>query len=247
MLRLILSIVLLLLSASHPSLASSLAAGEPLTEAIARELLGEALQDRQGGGRFRVMVERPHLPLANRSAADTELAVEALHHDRHSGRFQAVLVGRIDGQTRFRLPVHGRAQSLVALPVLGRPLAPGEIVSERDLQWITVRSGRLQPESLTDPEQLLGAEARKRLLPGRVLTARDLGPPLLVRRGRPVRLIYLQPGLQLTALGTAQDDGALGDAVRVVNADSRQQLQGTASGPDEVTVGTVGGDWPAGH
>jgi flagella basal body P-ring formation protein FlgA len=61
-----------------------------------------------------------------------------------------------------------------------------------------------------------------------------------VRRGRPVRLIYLQPGLQLTALGTAQDDGALGDAVRVVNADSRQQLQGTASGPDEVTVGTIG-------
>lgn len=246
MLRLIFPIVLLF-SASHSGLAASLAAGEPLTEAIARELLGEALQDRQGVGAFRVMIERPHLPLANRSTAATELAVEALHHDRHSGRFQAALVGRIDGQTRFRLPVHGRAQALVELPVLGRPLAPGEIVRQGDLQWITVRSGRLQPESLTDPEQLLGAEARKRLLPGRVLTARDLGPPLLVRRGRPVRLVYLQPGLRLTALGTVQDDGALGDLVRVVNADSRQQLQGTASGPDEVTVGTIGADRPADH
>ena len=159
MLRLILPIVLLLLSAAGPSLAASLGPGEPLSEAIAHELLGEALQDRGDGGRFRVIVERPHLPLANRSAASTELAVEALHHDRHSGRFRAVLVGRIDGRTRFRLPVHGRAQALVALPVLGRPLAPGEVVGEADLQWITVRSGRLQPESLTDPEQLLGAEA----------------------------------------------------------------------------------------
>ena len=64
MFRLIFPIVLLLLSASHPSLASSLAAGEPLTEAIARELLGEALQARQGGSRFRVRIERPHLPPA---------------------------------------------------------------------------------------------------------------------------------------------------------------------------------------
>jgi flagellar basal body P-ring formation protein FlgA len=246
MLRLIFPVVLLLVSAAHPSLAASLAAGEPLTEAIAQGLLSEALQAGQGGSRFRVTIERPHLPLANRSAASTELAIEALHHDRHSGRLEAVLVGRIEGQTRFRLPVHGRAQALIELPVLRRPLAPGELVGEADLQWITVRSGRLQPKSLTDPEQLLGAEARKRLLPGRVLTAQDLGPPLLVRRGRPVRLVYLQPGLQLTALGTAQDDGALGELVRVVNADSRQQLQGTASGPDEVTVGTIGTGLPAG-
>jgi flagella basal body P-ring formation protein FlgA len=62
----------------------------------------------------------------------------------------------------------------------------------------------------------------------------------VVRSGRLVRLIYVRPGLRLTALGTAQDDGALGQLVRVVNADSRQQLQGTASGPDEVTVGIIG-------
>jgi flagellar basal body P-ring formation protein FlgA len=247
MLRLIFPIVLLLLSASHPSLAASLAAREPLTEAIARQLVGEALQAHGFGERFRVIVERPHLPLANQSAASTELTVEGLRHDDGSGRFEAVLVGQIDGQTRFQLPVHGRAHALIELPVLARPLTEGEVVGAADLEWITVRAGRLQPESLTDPQELLGAEARKRLLPGRVLTARDLGPPLMVRRGRPVRLLYLRPGLQLSALGTAQDDGALGQMVRVVNADSHQQIQGMASGPDEVTVGAIGAGWPAGH
>jgi flagellar basal body P-ring formation protein FlgA len=247
MLRLIFPMVLLLVLAAHPSQGASLAAREPLTEAITRKLISEALQARGFGERFRVIVEQPHLPLANQSAASTELSVEGLRHDDGNGRFQAMLVGWIDGQTRFRLPVHGRAHALIELPVLARALAEGEVVGAGDLRWISVRSEHLQPDSLTDPQELLGAEARKRLLPGRVLTARDVGPPLMVRRGRPVRLIYLRPGLRLSALGTAQDDGALGDVVRVVNADSRQQLQGTATGPDEVTVGPPGGDRPVGH
>jgi Chaperone for flagella basal body P-ring formation len=51
-----------------------------------------------------------------------------------------------------------------------------------------------------------------------VLTARDLGPP---------------------ALGLAQQDGALGDPVRVLNAESRRQLQGVVNGPDEVSLGAT--------
>jgi flagella basal body P-ring formation protein FlgA len=68
-----------------------------------------------------------------------------------------------------------------------------------------------------------------------VLTPRDLGPPHMVRRGHPVELIYARPGLRITALGVAQEDGTLGDLVRVINAESRRQLQGVVSGPGEVS------------
>lgn len=57
------------------------------------------------------------------------------------------------------------------------------------------------------------------------------------RSGRPVELIYARPGLPITALGVAQEDGALGDVVRAMNAESRRQLQGLVSGPDEVSFG----------
>jgi len=70
-----------------------------------------------------------------------------------------------------------------------------------------------------------------------VLIARDVGPPHLVRRGHPVELIYVRPGLRISALGVAQEDGALGDLVRVMNAESRRQLQGVVSGPGEVSFG----------
>jgi len=62
-LRLVLPIVLLL--AADPARSAVLPGGEPLTESIAMELLGEALQAQGAGDRYRVMIERPHLPLAN--------------------------------------------------------------------------------------------------------------------------------------------------------------------------------------
>jgi flagella basal body P-ring formation protein FlgA len=75
-----------------------------------------------------------------------------------------------------------------------------------------------------------------------VLTERDLGPPYLVRRGHPVELIYARRGLYVSALGVAQEDGALGDPVRVLTAASRRQLQGVVSGPDQVAFRPMSAD-----
>jgi flagellar basal body P-ring formation protein FlgA len=63
------------------------------------------------------------------------------------------------------------------------------------------------------------------------------------RRGHVVARIYARRGLYVTALGVAQEDGALGDLVRVMNAASRRQLQGVLSGPDEVAFGSAAA-WP---
>jgi flagella basal body P-ring formation protein FlgA len=50
-------------------------------------------------------------------------------------------------------------------------------------------------------------------------------------------VVYADGELKLTALGTARDDGAFGEPIRVINAESNLQLQGIATGLDEVTVG----------
>ncbi len=57
---------------------------------------------------------------------------------------------------------------------------------------------------------------------------------------RRCELVYRQPGLRLSALGVAQADGALGERVRVVNLDSRRQLEGVVSAPGEVALGPTG-------
>jgi len=126
---------------------------------------------------------------------------------------------------------------MMSIAVLARPIGRGEQISAEDLDWIDLAPGKLPKGGLTDPDHIIGSEAKRRLGPGRVLTNRDVGPPRLVRRGQPVRIVYAEGDLKLSALGTARDDGAFGEPIRVMNPESDLQVQGIATGPAEVTVG----------
>jgi flagellar basal body P-ring formation protein FlgA len=51
-----------------------------------------------------------------------------------------------------------------------------------------------------------------------------------------VTIVYEAPGLTLTLRGQAQDAGALGDTIGVLNVQSKHVVQGVVSGPGRVTV-----------
>jgi flagella basal body P-ring formation protein FlgA len=127
---------------------------------------------------------------------------------------------------------------MVEVPVLSRTIGRGERIAAGDLDWIHLAPGRLPKASLTEASLIIGTEAKRRLRPGKVITNRDVGPPRLVRRGQSVRVIYADGDLRLTTLGTARDDGAFGEPIRVFNPESNLQIQGVATGPDEVSVGS---------
>lgn len=226
---------LLLLGIAAPARAALLPPGAPLTTYFAEALVQQALEAIGGDEQFQIIVDQPSLPLGNAAILGTEVTLEQFQYDPTVGRFHGALVGSLEGRVRSRLPISGRAQPVIRVPALSRPVRPDEVISAADLTWVEVAEARLPPAGLREPDEIIGNQARRRLAPGRVLTRSDLGPPHLVRRGHPVELIYARPGLRITALGVAQEDGALGDLVRVMNAKSRRQLQGVVSGPDELS------------
>ena len=60
--------------------------------------------------------------------------------------------------------------------------------------------------------------------------------PAIVQRNDTVTIVYEAPGLTLTLRGQAQDAGALGDTISVLNVESKRVVQGVVSGPGRVTV-----------
>ena len=60
-----------------------------------------------------------------------------------------------------------------------------------------------------------------------------------MQRNDSVTIVYQAPGLTLTLRGQAQDAGALGDTISVVNTESKRVVQAVVSGPDRVMVGPV--------
>ena len=238
---------LILLGLAAPAGAALLPPRAPLTASFAEALVSAALHARGATGTFQIVVEQPALPLGNAATLATEVVMEQFRYDASAGRFHGALVGTLEGRQRFRLPIFGRALPVMRVPALRRPVAPDEVITAADLTWVQVPHAQVPPAGLTEPAEIVGSQARRRLAAHRVLTERDLGPPLLVRRGHPVELIYAGPGLYVSALGVAQEDGALGEPVRVMNAESRRQLQGVVSGPDEVAFGSAAAIRPSGR
>jgi flagella basal body P-ring formation protein FlgA len=226
-----------LLLALTQAVAAELPGDMPLTSAFAEKLITDELGSTIGSDGYKVKINQPRFPLGNHEARVTQIVVDGLRHDPESGHFSAVLIGTVGDEPRFELPMQGRVQPLVAVPVVARSLSSGDLISAADLDWKMVASEGLSDMTLTDERQLIGAEARRRLSPGRALTSRDVGPPRLVQRGKPVRVVYAGKGLTLTAIGTARDDGSYGEPVRVINPDSRIEIQGVTTGHQEVTVG----------
>lgn len=217
--------------------ASTLPGTAPLTTTFTEDLIIEAMQKIGLDDQVDILVDTPKLPMGNQETTSTEILIEDLRFDQATGRFSGMLVGTVGMTPRFHLPLEGRVSPLIDIAVLVRPIARGEQITASDLDWVALAPAKLPKSAVFDPDHIIGSEARRRLTPGRVLTNNDIRPQRLVRRGEPVRLVYADGELRLTALGTARDDGAFGELVRVLNPESRLEIQGIATGPAEVTVG----------
>ncbi len=88
----------------------------------------------------------------------------------------------------------------------------------------------------SDPSRVIDAVARHDLLIGTLVTPADLSPPLLVRRGEQVLLRAGNEGITVTDVGTALNDAARGEAVRVRHSRSGRVVEGIAVDQDIVAL-----------
>ncbi len=131
----------------------------------------------------------------------------------------------------------GTAIQTVDAVAVDHPLEHGEVLKASDLT--VLRRPRDESDALTDPDAAIGLAARRPLRPGLPLTQADLMKPQIVQRSDTVTIIYQAPGVTLTMRGQAQDTGALGDTIGVLNAESKRVVQAVVSGPDRVTVAAI--------
>lgn len=142
--------------------------------------------------------------------------------DADSKRFRADLVA--SGATQ---PVSGRVSMKRDVPVLARRLDGGTVLSETDLDWITIPADHLPGDLITSASDLVGRELRRETADSIPLRTRDIMQPRLVNRGSLVTMRITTPYMQVTAQGRAMQDGSKGDVVRVTNTQSNRIVEGT--------------------
>ena len=164
------------------------------------------------------------------------VAVEDVAYDPRTRRFIAIVAAPADDPAARRIRVTGRVHRVIDVPVLTRRVLAGEVIRERDVKRISMRSDRLQRDTIQDPGALIGKSPRRGLRAGVPVRVSDVRLPVLVPRRSLVTITYRVRSMTLTTQGRALEDGGAGDTVRVANTQSNTVVQAVVTGANRVSV-----------
>lgn len=165
-----------------------------------------------------------------------EPRVSRISYDNRSNRFDAEIDLPTGADSRGTLRIGGQAVPTVQVVVMARAVERGGLLKDADLDIERKPRAEIGRNAITDRDQVIGLAARESLPAGRPLRASDLTRPELVQRNDIVTLTYDMPGLSLTVRGKANEGGAQGDTISVLNEQSKRLLQGVVVGPRRVAV-----------
>jgi flagella basal body P-ring formation protein FlgA len=131
-----------------------------------------------------------------------------------------------------------RAQVVTTVPVPGITLYPGDPITEEVLTEQRVRLTRRSLEAIVaSREMMVGKIVRRTLLAGQPVTLNAIEEPKLVRRGVPVRLVFIEGGLTIITYAEPLQSAAVGEIVRVRNTESGAVITGAVQPDGSVVVG----------
>lgn len=163
--------------------------------------------------------------------------VERLAFDKRTGRFQALLRAPANNPAVPLRKVQGRVYPVIEIPVLTRQIPKGEIIRDRDIEWIKLPAEQLSRNFVTASTDLVGLSPRRAIRMGQPVRSSDVEPPVLVEKGTLVSVVYNAPNMKLTTKGRALQNGALGETIDILNPASHRTIQGVITGPNEIHIG----------
>ncbi|MEY2746155.1 MAG: hypothetical protein RL112_1197 [Planctomycetota bacterium] len=142
----------------------------------------------------------------------------------------------IDGQPWRASFATWEVQQYASQAVLVQPVRRGEAVPAGALELRRVKLAPAGAARGLSAEQAVGALAMRDLAPGAVVGAGDVQRERLVRRGEPIAVEVRKGAVAARSTMLAQEDGSLGDRVKVLSSDKRTTLVAQVVGRSAVRV-----------
>jgi flagella basal body P-ring formation protein FlgA len=193
-------------------------------EAKVRAALKSALTARIPDEPERVVVSDLSLPREFALPEGARVKVRLPNRDR--------LLGHMSFQVDVIAPPHratywatARVEMLAEVVVARRTLGRGEVLAPDDLTTASLPLSRLPAGTVTGPGELLGQQVAQRIRPGQPVTEKLVEAAPVVFRGDRLTLVVRRPGLTVTAVGEAREDGAPDHVISVINLSSRRTVR----------------------
>ncbi len=148
----------------------------------------------------------------------------AIIWDQKSDRFAAL----VEDQSGTPMRIAGVAVVETKVPVLKSRMNIGDIISERDIEYVNMSSNNRTLSVIETSDSLIGKEIIRSITPGRPIPTENVAAPTVVKRNQEVQIIYKKGGLELISKGKSLSNAAVGDTVKIVRKDAARTLEGIA-------------------
>jgi flagella basal body P-ring formation protein FlgA len=196
----------------------------------------EALRQRGVEGRISLVLDNPAMRLHLPSDVAPTLLITGLSHNPETGRFTAHLVAPAQGTPLARVTLTGRAIEMIEVPTLRRRMVPGDVIRERDIEWLGLRADRIARNAVRDVANLVGKSPRRPIRAGAAVLGNELREPILVPKNSLVTVRLQTARMILTTQGRAMEPGAMGDVIRVMNTNTNKIISASVSDSGAVEV-----------
>ncbi len=230
-----------------PALATTTdpAAGEPqhvfqLTSEDAEKAISDALATQGAGAKIAATIigHNKSDPLFSHGKPIT-VELRGLTFDKSTRRWSTSLMAVSGEEIVTAMPLSGRFEEIVEVPVLKRQIRSGELISEDDLEMRSFPVHRTRAETVTDMKELIGQSPMRTLSTGRPIRSHEISGPVLVKKDSIVQMRYSMPGMEISATGQAMEEGSKGRMIAVRNLASKKVVHALVDGENTVMIKPV--------
>lgn len=150
------------------------------------------------------------------------------------GTFRGTIL--VDGQVQKTMMVKSYVDAYAQVLVARHDVQRGAIISANDVELAKISLVSAPEAPLQDTSEVVGRLAKKTLLAGQPLLARNLDLPLAIKRNQVVSVEVSVGGVLIQGRARALTEGRVGDPVMCANVDSKQQFQGVVRKDGVVVV-----------
>ena len=116
-------------------------------------------------------------------------------------------------------------------------LAKGTNISRGDVKLVKKWFDRISPSIITDIEDVVGKRLRTTIKHSDTMITRNmLMEPVMIKRGKLVRIVLEKGPIKITTVGLSEQNGAFGDIIKVKNISSKNVIYARVMGSSLVQV-----------
>lgn len=155
------------------------------------------------------------------------------HASEESLRQSYVSVRVSCGNNDWYLFTSGQVTKTKEIVITYGALSPGTVLTASNLTVANVDIRRLRHTAYSEVDDLIGARIKRRVANGQAIQANML---CFVCKGDRITITAEVSGMEVKTAGIAQQDGVIGDNVKVLNASSQKAIIARVASPEEVVI-----------